>query len=208
MSTPPREPPASQGVWALIRSDIRRKQEHYVLVDKFFNKVVKVLVQHGTLAVLVYRIGHWAATRESSVARALAWGLYACLVAPVRWVSKVTIDPRTPIGPGFVIHNFSGVHVQAERIGENFTINQGVFVGADWQRKGKPVLGDDVFLGAGAAVLGDVRTGDNVVVAANAVVAKSVGSNCLLAGVPALTVMRNLPPNYLGQVPIHRKDGT
>jgi len=206
MSIAPEATPAPRGVWALIRSDIRRKQEHYVLVDRFFNKVVKVLVQHGTIAVAVYRIGHWAVTRPSWGARALARVFYTCLAVPVRWVSKVTIDPRTPIGPGFVIHNFSAVHVEAERIGANFTINQGVYVGPDWRCQGKPVLGDDVFLGAGAAVLGDVRVGDNVVVAANAVVAKTVGSNCLLAGVPALTVMRNLPPNYLGQVPIHRKD--
>src|SRR5690606_28830772 len=126
MSIAPEATPAPRGVWALIRSDIRRKQEHYVLVDRFFNKVVKVLVQHGTIAVAVYRIGHWAVTRPSWGARALARVFYTCLAVPVRWVSKVTIDPRTPIGPGFVIHNFSAVHVEAERIGANFTINQGV----------------------------------------------------------------------------------
>lgn len=199
---------AEPSVWALIRSDVRRKQTHYVLVDRFFNKVIKVLAQHGTAAVIVYRIGHWAWTRKSPVARAVALLLYACLAFPVRWISKVSIHPRVRIGPGFVIHNFSGVYIDAERIGDNFTINQGVCVAADWTCRGRPILGNDVFLGAGAAVLGEVEIGDNVVVAANALVLKRVASNCLVAGVPSMTVMRNLPPDYLDTVPIHRRDAS
>jgi len=198
-------PPPALTLWGLIRSDIRRKQEHYVLVQRFFNKYVKVLAQHGTAAVVVYRLGHWAVTRQSRLARVLAIAFYTCLAVPVRWISRVVIDPRVPIGPGFVIHNFSAVYIDAERIGDNFTVNQGVTVGPDFRRNGRPVIGSNVFLGAGAAILGSVEVGDNVVVAANALVVKPPGTNCLVAGVPGMILMRNLPPDYLTHVPAHHR---
>jgi serine O-acetyltransferase len=191
------------GLWGLIRSDIRRKQQHYVLVNRFFNKYVKILMQHGTLAVVAYRFGHWAYSRRSSLFRALAVAWYWLFVKPLMWPGRVEIDPKTPIGPGFVIHNFSGIFVAAERIGANFTLNQGVSVGPDHTLKGRPTLGDNVFLGSGAAVLGEINLGDNVVVAANCLVSRSIDAACVVAGVPGIVVMRGVQGDYVGNVPAH-----
>ena len=200
------ELPAPQpGLFALIRSDIRRKQEHYVLVNRFFNKWIKIGMQHGTLAVVVYRFGHWAFTRKSSLARALFGALYRSWALPVTWLSRVYINPRTPIGSGFVIHNFSAVFVDAVSIGENFTINQGVTIGPDYKHNGVPTLGDNVFLGSGAAVLGNVTLGNNVVVAANCLVGRSIASSSVVAGVPGIVVMKDIPADYVGSVPAHMK---
>lgn len=204
--TPDRE--RSLGLFALILSDFRRKQEHYVLVRRFFNRYVKVLLQHGTLAVAAYRFGHWAYTRRWTVTRSFFVFWYWFGTWPARWLGRVYIDPKVPIGPGFVIHNFSGVFIEAERIGANFTINQGVSVGHDHRRQGLPLLGDNVFLGAGAKVLGAVTLGDNVVVAANCLVEKSVAAHCVVAGVPAVVVQRNTNPDYVGSVPATRSPPT
>lgn len=187
----------------LLLADLARKQRHYVMVDRFLNKTVKLLLQPGTIAVIVYRLGHWAATRRSRLWRRVAMFLYRLLEVPAAWMSGVSINPAVPIGPGFVIHNFSLVCIDAERIGENLTVNQGVSVGPDWRCSKRPIIGDNVYLGAGAAVLGEVEVGSNVVVAANCLVARSTASNCLVAGVPGLVVMRNLPDDYLRQVQAH-----
>lgn len=193
------------GLIDLIRSDIQRKQDHYVLVNKFFNKYVKIGLQFGTLAVVVYRIGNWAHTRRSPLARMLWWALYYTLALPVAWMSGVSINPRTPIGPGFVIHNFANVVIDAESIGDNLTINQGVSVGPDWTLRGRPRLGDNVFLGSGAKVLGNIQLGRNVVVAANCLVARTVSDNSLIAGVPGVVVARDIPTDYVSSVPAHSK---
>lgn len=192
-------------LFALIRSDIKRKQDHYVLVDKFFNKYVKILLQYGTLAVAVYRVGHWAHTRRNPLAKLFWWTVYYLLALPANWVSGVWINPRTPIGPGFVIHNFSNVIIDAESIGASFTINQGVSVGQDWTLGRRPRVGDNVFLGSGAKVLGDIDVGRNVVVAANCLVSRSVSDNSLIAGVPGLVVARDIPSDYVSKVPAHLK---
>lgn len=199
-----RERPAgSDGLWQLILSDIRRKQEHYVLVNRFFNKYVKILMQHGTIAVVVYRLGHFAHTRRWALARWFWLVVYEFFALPVTWISRIHINPKVAIGRGFVIHNFSLVFIDARRIGSNFTINQGVTVGADYRLNGLPSLGDNVFIGAGACVLGAIDIGDNVVVAANCFVARSLESNCVAAGCPGRIVMRGIQPDYVGNVPAH-----
>ncbi|HEU5074494.1 MAG TPA: DapH/DapD/GlmU-related protein [Polyangiaceae bacterium] len=194
---------AGEGLWQLILSDIRRKQEHYVLVNRFFNKYVKILMQHGTIAVVVYRLGHFAYTRRSLLARWFWLLVYKFFALPVTWISRIHINPRVAIGRGFVIHNFSLVFIDARRIGSNFTINQGVTVGPDYHLDGLPSLGDNVFIGAGACLLGAIDIGDNVVVAANCFVARSLESNCVAAGCPGRIVMRGIEPDYVGNVPAH-----
>jgi serine O-acetyltransferase len=199
------EPSQNKGLFALIRSDIQRKQDHYVLVNRFFNRYVKIGLQFGTLAVMVYRLGNWAYSNRVLPARVFGQMLYHPLALLVTWISGIWINPRVSIGPGFVIHNFANIVIDAERIGSNFTINQGVSVGRDWTLGRRPRLGNNVFLGSGAKVLGDIELGNNVVVAANCLATRPVGDNCLVAGVPGLVVARDLPPDYVSTVPAHSK---
>lgn len=185
-----------------IRSDILRKQENYVLINRFYNRYIKVVLQHGTLAVIFYRFGNMAYKK--------VWPLRFILV-PVFWLlnpffvwfSGISINPRQNIGNGFVIHNFSTITVDAESIGENLTINQDVYIGESWERNGKPVLGKNVFMGCGSKILGPVTIGDNVVIAANAVVLKDVPSSCMAASVPALVVAKQIDDDYVKSVPAH-----
>lgn len=193
----------SNSVLRLIRSDIRRKQEHYVLVDRFFNKYVKIGLQLGTLAVVAYRVGHWAYSLSGPLKFLAVFG-YQLFSLPIRWASRIQIDPHVPIGEGFVIHNFSSIFINAERIGINFTVNQSVTVGHDWSRRGLPVLGNNLFLGSGAKVLGNVQIGDDVVVAANCLVTRSIASNTLVAGVPAIVVSRGIQGDYVKTVAAKR----
>jgi serine O-acetyltransferase len=120
----------------------------------------------------------------------------------------VDIAPATEIGSGLGIHNFSGVFVDAEEIGECLTLNQGTTIGPDSSRRGKPRLGEGVFLGAGARVLGDITIGNHVVVAANALVTKSIPDNCLIAGVPGMIIQKNVPADYVGSTTPHAAKDT
>lgn len=180
----------------LAHSDLHRKQSHYLLSGSFVEKYIMTTLQLGTLAVFVYRFAAWV--------HALPWPLrwpLSLLAFPARVLSQSLTGIRIPaaqkIGPGFIIHNFSSIHIDAGSVGENFTVNQGVSVGPDWTQQGRPVLGNNVFLGSGAKVLGAITLGDNVVVAANALVIRSVPDNCTVAGVPARVISRDGNSSYL-----------
>lgn len=177
-----------------LRSDLARKRRHYVRIDNFVNKYLKITFQLGTLAVVVYRLGAWCVQRRGGLlVKPFYWFLNQLCIA----LTGVCIDPRTPIGKGFVIHNFSAILIDAISIGENFTVNQGVTVGPDWRNNGRPRIGHNVFLGSGAKVLGDITLGNNVVVAANALVESSVPDNCTVVGVPARIIARDASSDYL-----------
>lgn len=88
-------------------------------------------------------------------------------------------------GMGVVIH-------KRARIGRNVLIGPQVTVGGRSNRDGVPVIGDNVYLSTGCKILGDIQIGDNVVIGANAVVIKSVPSNSVAAGVPAVVIRSNI----------------
>jgi serine O-acetyltransferase len=183
-------------MFELAHSDLHRKQSHYLLTGSFVEKYIMTTLQLGTLAVFVYRFAAWVHTRPWPLRLPLT-----LLAVPAQVLSQsltgIRLPAALPIGPGFIIHNFSSIHIDAAAVGENFTVNQGVSVGPDWTRQGRPVLGNNVFLGSGAKVLGAITLGDNVVVAANALVIRSVPDNCTVAGVPARVISRDGNSSYL-----------
>lgn len=188
-------------MFSLLRSDLYRKRTYYVRIDNFVNKYLKITFQLGTMYVVSYRLGQFAysSCRGNIVSRSIAKLLYIALELMMSSLTGIKISPTTDIGPGLVIHNFSCIAIDAEKIGKDCTVNQCVSIGADFSgpSSGKPVLGDNVFVGAGAKVLGDVVIGDNVVVAANALVLKSVPDNCTVSGVPARIISRQNTSSYL-----------
>lgn len=184
-------------MFEMIASDVRRKRQNYVRIENFVNKYLKVTFQLGTLAVFVYRMGAWLHCQNNSLVRFVGLIVYGFVSYFSSLITGVYISPATPIGSGIVVHNFSNVSIDAESIGENLTVNQGVYVGSDWRANGKPKLGDNVFVGSGAKILGDVTIGNNVIVAANALVERSIPDNCTVVGVPARIVSRNSNSQYL-----------
>ena len=55
-------------------------------------------------------------------------------------------------------------------------------------RRGKIVLGDNVFIGANCSILYDVTIGDNVIIGAGSVVNKNIPSGSVAAGVPCKVI--------------------
>lgn len=88
-------------------------------------------------------------------------------------------------GLGIVIHNRAV-------IGEGCHIDQNVTIGGTSKKFEVPIIGNHVYIGAGAKVLGPIKIGSNVVIGANAVVVKDVPDGCLVAGVPARILKREI----------------
>jgi serine O-acetyltransferase len=176
---------------ALIKSDIDLKKKWFLKNDSWFGKNVRVYVEPGTLAVIIYRYGHWL----QQLPALLKWPLM--LPYLVAWFLVVIcfgiyINVHMKAGKGFAIHNFSGIFLPNTTVGDNFIVFQNVTVGHLRGQGGKPPkIGNNVFLGAGAKVMGDISIGNNVVVGANSLVINNVPDGCSVIGVPARIVSRD-----------------
>lgn len=79
------------------------------------------------------------------------------------------------LGAGFSIpHNYCVIN--AEKIGQNVSVLQGVTIGKDNHGK-TPTIGNNVVIYPNAVVVGDINIGDNVVIGANSFVNYDVPSN-------------------------------
>jgi serine O-acetyltransferase len=194
---------------ATIRADITRKKRWYRRDQESWTSILHVLFAQGTIAVMVYRYGHWAHHIKNPLLKVLFKLPYWLVLPWVVSLTQIRISVRAKIGKGFVIHGFSGIIITDATIGENCTVNQQVTIGRGRPYRGTrreklrppPRLGDNVFLAAGAKVIGDVVVGNNVVVGPNSVVIASVPDNCTLMGVPAKIVLRNT--RWLGETAEH-----
>ena len=176
----------------LMRSDIELKRRWFLERDTWFNRNVRVFVEPGTLAVMVYRVGHYSRELSTPVLRQLVRCAYMQAKVCVVLGFGIYVPSRLKVGKGFAIHNFSGIFLPPTTTGDNLIVFQGVTVGHLRGQGGKPPrLGSNVFLGAGCKVMGNITIGNNVVVGANSLVVNDVPDNCTVVGVPARVVSRD-----------------
>lgn len=142
-------------------------------------------LEPGTLAVMVYRFGRCGRSLRVPVLRQLVAVLYYALFYLVQMFTGISIQAYADIGRRFVVRNFSCIFVLAERIGDDFTVCEGVTVGNIRGKPRLPIIGNNVYLEPGCKILGNVTIGDNVVVRANSLVLSDIPSNSIATGNPA-----------------------
>ena len=114
--------------------------------------------------------------------------------AVIRIFFGCVVSYKTEIGEGTILA-YGGVGIVIHercKIGKNCVIAQNVTLGGTSHKYNVPVLGDNVYVGAGAVILGEVTVGNNVVIGANSVVTKDIPDNCVVAGVPAKIIKKNI----------------
>lgn len=83
------------------------------------------------------------------------------------------------------------IHARA-KVGRNCLIGSCVTIGGKSGWYEVPEIGDNVEIHSGAKIIGPIKIGNDVIVGANAVVTKDVPANCVVAGVPARIIARNI----------------
>tara|TARA_R100001369_G_scaffold11984_2_gene25794 strand:+ start:43 stop:594 length:552 start_codon:yes stop_codon:yes gene_type:complete len=165
------------------------------------NSLVLLLTQQGLWALFVYRISNsiYISKMPNVFRRVL---LIPCLIAQ-KWIEILTgisLPYSAIIGERFYIGHFGGIIINAQAvIGNNCNISQGVTIGVSGtkQKRGVPILGDNVYIGANAIVVGEISVGDGAVIGANSLVTKDVLSNTTVLGVPALKINDHNSNGYI-----------
>lgn len=107
----------------------------------------------------------------------------------------ITIYPGTVAGGLRIYHVGDYIHIGPNcKIGNNCTIISGtVFGNKNEKSVGEAVyVGNNCYFGIGAKILGSVNIGNNVIVGANAVVIKDIPDNCIVGGIPAKILKKNI----------------
>lgn len=96
------------------------------------------------------------------------------------------------------------IHSRA-KLGKDCIIGSCVTIGGKSGWYEVPNIGDNVQISSGAKILGPIRIGNNVIIGANSVVTKDVPDNCVVAGIPAKIIARNINlADYNGIMPKNR----
>ncbi|WP_066067278.1 serine O-acetyltransferase [Neobacillus soli] len=146
----------------------------------------------GVYACFIYRLLNYLYKKEGIPWRLLYRALFLMLYVPFKFITGVEIHPEAEIKGGLSIpHCTSIVIAKNAKIGENFTIHQCCTVGMSYKNLQSPVIGDNVFLSCNASIIGDIEVGNNVIILANSSVAKSIGNDLIVGGVPAKIIKEN-----------------
>lgn len=182
-------------LFQLIQSDYRKHQKYG---GHFFGVV---FLTQGFWAVFQYRIAHfvyskikWQPFRFLTLLLMLFWQKI------IEITTGISIPSSSKIGHSFYIGHFGGIIINASAvIGNNCNISQGVTIGVSGrgEKRGTPILGDDVYIGANAVVSGKITVGNNVAIGACSLVKDSVPKESVVLGVPAVIVSQKGSKAYI-----------
>ena len=173
-----------------------------------FERHGRSLRSPGFWLLAVYRFGRWSDTLPPPVSK-LTSAIYGACITGSEFVLGSTLHRETQIGEAFHCVHADGIRIApGSIIGDRVGIMQGVTIGNTPDRRGTPVIGNDVFIGAGAKILGPIRVGDGARIAANSLVISDVPDGATAIGVPARTMRYTGRPTSAGQVIRTKEDPT
>jgi serine O-acetyltransferase len=163
----------------MLLKDIQRTSE--LISGHRFKKIIGSLKSPGVQAAIVLRFGQWL-KKERVFFRILVEPFYRILYDYVRIILGIEIPRDVEIGEGLYIGHYGGIIISPDvKIGKNVNISHQVTIGVSGQgeKRGCPVIGDNVYIAPGAKIFGKIKIGNNVKIGANAVIYKDLPDNAI-----------------------------
>jgi serine O-acetyltransferase len=182
-------------LFQLIRSDYKKHKKYG---GHFFGIV---FLTQGFWAVFQYRIAHFIYLKVSWQPfrfLGLLWMLFWQKIIEI--TTGISIPASSRIGHSFYIGHFGGVIINSNAIiGNNCNISQGVTIGVSGrgEKRGTPIIEDDVYIGANAVVSGKITIGKGVLIGACSLVNSSVSDQSVVLGVPAVIISQKGSNGYI-----------
>jgi serine O-acetyltransferase len=154
-------------------------------------RIINTMRSPGVQVTTVFRFGRWSKLQNKLI-RIVTEPLFFFARGLVTIMWGIELHRETDIGAGFHITHFGGIVISpAAQIGKNFTISQGVTIGVSGQgeKRGVPIIGDNVYIATGAKVFGKISIGNNVKIGPNAVVHKSIPDNAIVVAYPGFKIL-------------------
>lgn len=121
---------------------------------------------------------------------------YRLLLRRYRYKYGFEINPDAIIGPGLYLTSHCGtVVIGPIRMGKNCNVSHGVTIGRGitGDRKGRPTIGDNVWIGTGSVIVGKVTIGNDVLVAPNTFINFDVPDHSVVIGSPGRIIAKENP---------------
>jgi serine O-acetyltransferase len=186
----------------MLKNDILRT--YNLISGNKLNKLIGCYRSPGVHAVITLRFGQWLLTKHLLIKLVLT-PIYVFQFHRMRSKWGIEIPRTTQIGEGFYIGHFGGITISPfAKIGKNMNISQQVTIGVSGQgeKRGCPIIGDNVYLASGAKLFGNITIGNNVKIGANAVVYKNIPDNAIVVLDPGFKII-----SYKGNHPISGLEG-
>ena len=164
----------------MLKQDLHR---YYSLTDgNKFKRVLACYRLQGVHAVITLRFGQWL-LKQNIFIRIILTPFY--LFQNHRMNSKwgISLPRKIAIEEGLYIGHYGGIFISENAIiGKNASISQDVTIGVSGQgdKRGCPIIGDNVYIAPGAKLFGKIRIGNNVKIGANAVVYKDISDESIV----------------------------
>lgn len=155
------------------------------------NFVTIIFFTQGFWAITQYRLAHSVYKMRVPIVKQVLQLFMLLWQKGIEITTGISIPASAKIGHSFYIGHFGGVILNAKaNIGNNCNISQGVTIGVSGQgeKRGVPVIGNDVYIGANAVLAGKISLQNNAVIGACSLVTTDVEENAVMLGVPAVKV--------------------
>lgn len=182
-------------VFQLISSDYKKYKKYggHFFAIVFFTQGFWAIFQYR-IANEIYRKVNIPIVRPVLLLLCLFWQKI------IEVITGISIPASVQIGHSFYIGHFGGIILNGKAIiGKNCNISQGVTIGISGleNRRGVPIIGDNVYIGANAIVAGKITVSDNVLIGACSLVNSDVAANSVMLGVPAIMISDKGAEGYI-----------
>ena len=182
-------------MFKLLRSD-------YLKYKNYGGHFISILFfTQGFWAIFQYRVANYFFLKlKLPLVRQLI--LSICLVwrKGIEIATGISIPASAKIGHSFYIGHFGGIFLNAEVvIGNNCNISQGVTIGVSGtlEKRGVPIIGNNVYIGANSVVVGQIIVEDDVLIGACSLVNSNIPQGAIVLGVPAKIISKNSSKGYI-----------
>lgn len=170
---------------SLIASDYKKYKKYGG------NFISIVFFTQGFWAIVQYRIARSAYNLRMPIIKQILQ--VSCLLWQklIEITTGISIPASCQIGDSFYIGHFGGIILNAKTvIGSNCNISQGVTIGVSGtgEKRGVPILGNNVYIGANSVVAGKIIIGDDVLIGACSLMRKDAENGSVWLGVPAVQI--------------------
>lgn len=155
------------------------------------NFVTIIFFTQGFWAITQYRLAHSVYKMRVPIVKQVLQLFMLLWQKGIEIATGISIPASAKIGHSFYIGHFGGIILNAKaNIGNNCNISQGVTIGVSGhgEKRGVPIIGNNVYIGANTVVAGAIRVEDYALLGACSLVTTDVASHSVMLGVPAVKI--------------------